>query len=398
MAKWKTAGTGVRYREHPTRKHGINPDRYYVIHYRIDGNRVEEALGWLSEGWTQDKCERTRNDLKESAKNSGPRTLKERREKAAEAEAAARTVKDALDELWERELCHKKSGVETRRLLNKDVLSAWGKRRVDEIKRRDIVLLLDQINARGAAITRNRVHGALTRFFNFCAERGMIDDSPCTRIKKMPEKGRNRVLTDEEIKLLWKALDLENVGVDVYRVSKLALKMILLTGQRPGEVVGTTWAELSEEGFWNIPAERMKNGEPNRVPLCKLALEVIEQARPYSDGGYVFASSYKEKEPMTAHALSRAIIRHWQEIGFQEAWTPHDLRRTVRTRLAEIGVDDVVAERVLGHKLQGVLATYNRHGYDVEKRQALMRWEGRLRRILGIESKETGKVIRLISA
>lgn len=291
---------------------------------------------------------------------------------------------DLLDEIWEMELQQKKSGAATRKLLEKDVVPAWGKRKVADIKRRDIVVLLDKIHQR-APIVRNRVHGALSRLFNFAAERGVIDDSPCTRIRKVPEKPRTRVLTDDEIKMVWEALDLEDKKIDIYRVSKLALKMILLTGQRPGEVCGTAKAELSEDGFWNIPGERMKNGEPNRVPLCPMALDVIEQARAYSDGcDFLFQSSYKPGQAMTRHALTRAVARHWSTMGLTEKFTPHDLRRTLRTRLAELGVDDLVAERVLGHKLQGMMAVYNKHPYDTEKRQALLKWENMLLKILGI--------------
>lgn len=71
-------------------------------------------------------------------------------------------------------------------------------------------------------------------------------------------------------------------------------------------------------------------------------------------------------------------------MGIKNAFTPHDLRRTLRTRLAELGVNDLVAERVLGHKLQGMMAVYNRHSYDVEKRQALTQWEQRLKEIVGV--------------
>ncbi len=155
------------------------------------------------------------------------------------------------------------------------------------------------------------------------------------------------------------------------------------------------WDEIDTEGFWNIPAERRKGKISQRVPLSSMAMEIIEQARIYSgETPYVFTSSHKENEPMTSHALSKAILRHWQEIGFKEQFTPHDLRRTLRTRLAEIGIDDVVAERVLGHKLQGIMAVYNRHGYDTEKRQALDKWERKLRKILGIEEETSGKVIQ----
>ena len=216
--------------------------------------------------------------------------------------------------------------------------------------------------------------------FNFAAERGIIEHSPLTGMRRPREKTRSRVLTDAEIKLLWAALDLENTEMDIYRVTKLALKLILLTGQRPGEVAGMTWAEIDEESevgaMWNIPGSRIKNKEPQRVPLCPMALEIIEEARLYSgDSEFVFRSSYKPEQAVSRQALTRAVARHWSEMGIKEAFTPHDLRRTLRTKLAELGVSDIVAERSSGHKLQGMMAVYNRHAYDVEKRQALLKWE-----------------------
>lgn len=154
---------------------------------------------------------------------------------------------------------------------------------------------------------------------------------------------------------LWQALDLDNMTMDIYRVSKLALKMILLTGQRPGEVCGMAWNEIDPKSFWNIPAERTKSREAQRVPHTEMALEIIEQARIYSgEGQFVFRSFHKDNEPMTARTrpfpspcptLARAGFRHKMD-------TPRSTP-DLRTRLAEIGVDDVVAERVLGHKPTG---------------------------------------------
>jgi integrase len=301
---------------------------------------------------------------------------------ALDARKAEPTFEDMAREFWEIELKDKKSGAERRRLLEKDGVPAWGKRKMGDIKRRDIVLLLDRIRER-APITANRFLGVLARFFNFAAERGVIEDSPCTRIRKTAEEGRSRVLSDGEIKLLWGALALENKEIDVYHVSKLVLKMILLTAQRPGEICGMTWAEIGEDNFWTIPADRMKNQEPHRVPLTGMAWEIVEAVRPYSgDSKFIFRSSYKDDAPIERHTLSRAIARHWKEIGFKEAFTPHDIRRTVRTKLAEIGEQDHIAERVLGHKLQGMMAVYNRHSYDQEKRAALEKWEARLKKII----------------
>jgi integrase len=202
------------------------------------------------------------------------------------------------------------------------------------------------------------------------------------------------VLTDVEIKMLWNCLELERTDIDVYRLTKLALKTILLTGQRPGEVVGMNSEEINGE-WWIIPAERRKNNVENRVPILPMMAEIIETARVYSgDSRYVFRSSYNEDMPLTVGAMARAIRRHSVEMGIVERFTPHDLRRTLRTRLADLKISDIVAELVLGHTLQGVLGIYNRYTYDIEKKQALAAWEKNLSEILGIS--EPAKIKNVI--
>ncbi len=314
--------------------------------------------------------------------------------KEAKAKKKAQpTFTDLLEEFWEIELKQKQTGKERRRLIEKDAIPVWKNRKANSITRRDAVLLVDKIRQR-APVGANRFQSVLVRIFNFAAERGIIEASPLVGLRKTPEKTRSRVLTDDEIRRLWEALDLENTDIDIYRVSKLALKMLLLTGQRPGEVCGMSWDEIDfAEGFWNIPARRMKNSEPQRVPLLPMSLEMLEEVKIYSgDSKFVFRSSHKPENPIIRQSITKALSRHWAEMGVTEAFTPHDLRRTVRTRLAELGVEDVIAERVLGHKLGGILAIYNRYSYDVEKRQALGLWERRLAEILGL-SKSFSNVI-----
>ena len=401
MAKWiKTNFPGIRYKEHATRKHGIMPDKLYAFFYKISGERVDECLGWASEGWTQEKASVERGKLKKSAKKGGPRTLKEMRKLAD----TTMTFQEVMDEWQEVELVKKKSGAETLRLLKKDVLPIWGKLRMEDIKKRDIVLLRERIEKR-APITANRVHGALTRLFNFAAERGVIDDSPANGIRKTPEKGRNRVLDNDEIKLFWDALDIDNREIDIYSNPKLALKMIILTGQRPGEVCGMRLDEITnshakfdaDEGkpIWIIPKERMKNGVENAVPLCPLALEIIEKAKVISGNSEFVFQSKLHKSAIKPWSLSKAVLRHWKEFGLEERFTPHDLRRTLRTKLASLKVSDLVAERVLGHKLQGILAIYNQYHYVPEKREALEKWERELKKIIGVESATNGNVVSL---
>jgi integrase len=379
-------GKGLSLRIMPTGK------KTWVFRYMIDGKARRMTLGTYPSVSLSGAREKHSLAMQEVERGIDP-GYKQTAEEAARK--AAPTVADLLEEFWEIVLKHKASGNECKRLLVKDVIPLWGERKVVSITRRDAVLLIDKVRAR-AAITANRLQGVLVQMFNFAAERGIMEHYPLAGLKKKSEKARSRVLTDDEIRLLWAALDLENKVMDIYPASKLAMKMILLTGQRPGEACGMAWSEIDSDGFWNIPAERRKSRDAQRIPLSEMAMQTIEQARIYSgDSPFVFSSTRKNSSPVMTHTLSKAIVRHWREIGFKEPFTPHDLRRTLRTRLAEIGVDDVVAERVLGHKLQGIMAVYNRHSYDTEKRLALDKWERKLRKILGIESNEGGKVIQL---
>ena len=301
------------------------------------------------------------------------------------------TFKDLLDEFWAKELSKSPTAYERKRLVEKDALPCWTSRKVSSIKRRDAVVLLDDVRDR-APVTANRLQGVLVRMFNFAAERGIIDSSPLAGMRRGEERSRARVLSDAEIKSLWDCLDLENTEIDIYRLTKLALKAVLLSGQRPGEIAGMRWDELADE-MWIIPEDRTKNREENRIPILPMFADIIEQAKSYADDSvFVFRSSHDKEKPLTVGAMANAIRRHREQMKIEERFTPHDLRRTLRTRLAELGISDIIAERVLGHKLQGVLGIYNRHGYDAEKKHALGLWENRLREIIGLSEPITNVI------
>lgn len=309
---------------------------------------------------------------------------KKQEEKKAYSDAP--TIKNLIQEFYNRELSKLKSGDDTRRLLEKDLLKPWGNRKTMSITGRQIVLLLDKVEER-APVTRNRLKTAISQMFNFAVMRGILDANPCPKIKNIDEKTRDRVLNNDEIVLLWRALDVENQKIfDAYPITKLALKMILLTGQRPGEVAGMTMSEITErsDGFWwEISAKRMKgkNAMAHDVPLNQLVLDVIKEAKFYSGKSkFIFRSSIKKKSPITVQAISRAVVRHLAEMKI-EKFTPHDLRRTCRTGLANLKVSDIVAEKILSHRLQGVLGIYNRAMYEPERRAALELWE---KHILGL--------------
>jgi integrase len=191
---------------------------------------------------------------------------------------------------------------------------------------------------------------------------------------------------------------------------KNALKLILVTAQRPGEVIGLHSSEI-DGGWWNIPAERAKNGKAHRVPLSPLATEIIGQAitearatrkvpadQEYS--GFIFPSPHRKKEQsIDRHAMAIATMRNlaWPMADAKgkplfnadgkpatenrfgiDHFTPHDLRRTTATRIAESGEMDEVIDAILNHAKQGVIKVYNQFKYDAQKQLALESWGRKL--------------------
>jgi integrase len=167
--------------------------------------------------------------------------------------------------------------------------------------------------------------------------------------------------------------------------------MILVTGQRPGEVTGMRWDEVSDT-TWKIPASRIKtrmiDPQPHPVPLSWLAERLLDECkRIASNSPYAFPGVRRqgnEVKPIDRHSLSRALLRSSVALSLSEPCTPQDLRRTVRTNLAALGVYDHIAEHVLNHSLQGMMRVYNQHDYLNEKRNALNRWTDHLADIVGI--------------
>jgi integrase len=272
------------------------------------------------------------------------------------------------------------------RALDKDVRTAWGQRRVQDITRRDVIELLDGIVDRGKPIAANRVLAYMRRFFNWLIERSVLETSPCDRVKAPSgEKDRDRVLTDHELRWLWKAT--ERLG---YPFGPF-VRLLLLTGQRRDEVAKARYREFPQQALWQIPKERTKNGIAHDVPLSLAAQEVIA-ALPRIAGraGFLFTTSGETAISGYSNAKERldkfmlAVAREEagerglnpDEIEIPE-WRLHDLRRTMASGMARLGHAPHVVEAVLNHTggtISGVAAVYNRYSYAGEKSRALEAW------------------------
>jgi len=280
--------------------------------------------------------------------------------------------------------------------------AAWGARPAAAIARRDVIALLDTIRSE-APVSANRTHTILTTLFNWAAEGELLEATPIAGLKKRAkETAKERVLSDPEIRVLWQMLDgAESVSDDVAD----ALKLILVLGQRPGEVAGALQSELIKldgtgDARWEIPATRTKSGRAHVVPLPPMAVEIFESALNRraidGDGQSVFASKFTSRKTIARHSLSHRLSRVIQRLRldgpYSEACrslqevppTPHDLRRTLATGLARLGVPREDRKAVLAH-IEGDVhgQHYDKYERMREKRSALDLWTRHLRDLVG---------------
>ena len=260
-------------------------------------------------------------------------------------------------------------------MLQTVILPEWGGIKAKELRRRDIIDLLDRIAER-TPVRANRILAVVRKMFNWAVERDVLDVSPCVGIKRPgAEVSRDRVLSDDEIRQFWNGLGTSGMP----KRTQLALKLQLATAQRIGEIAGAAWAEFDHrKQQWLIPGSRTKNGRENLVPLSPVATEVLDQTD--RDGEFLFPVTGKGgvlRIDVVTHQLATAIKK--MEMAH---FTSHDLRRTAATKLAELATPRVVIDAILNHKDRTVGAVYDRHDYMKEKRSALDAWSDRLMHIV----------------
>lgn len=280
--------------------------------------------------------------------------------------------------------------------------------KLNDVTRRHLVLILQRMKDNGTYTQANRALSAMKKFFSYCVENGLLDDSapnPVSGITRESaggkEESKSRYFEENEIKTFWDKID----NAPFSRTVQLVLKLVLLTGQRSGEVVNAEWSEVDLiKGEWLIPEQKSKNGVKNLVPLHDLSKECFRELKAYSvyydkkgephNSRYVCQSPQQQREipndkasnyitperPMLYSAINRSVSRHQDYFGLPK-WTPHDLRRSVSTWLNKMKIKPYVVEKILNHKMQGVMGVYNQYDYLEEKTEALLHWQEKLKQI-----------------
>lgn len=366
---------GLYIRVFPTGK------KVWLHVYSFDGKRRWYRLGEYPITDLSTARSRLRNvlELLDAGKDPAEEKLKEKTERRQSPTIEA--LAEEYLQKWAKP--NKKTWQEDKRCLFKDVVPAWKGRKAKDITKRDVILLLENIVERGAPIQANNTFEKIRKMFNWAQDMAILAQTPCAGVRAPTKrKPKTRNLSPDEIRQLWFDLHSAAMSDEVIR----ALKLILVTAQRPGEVIGLHSSEI-DGNWWTIPERRTKNGRAHRVFLSSMAKNLIGEKE-----GFVFESP-KGKKPIHVNALAHALRKSFElnnktkTAKLQIAhFTPHDLRRTATTQMARIGFS-LVVDKVLNHTDTRVTATYNLYEYDKEKRKALEAWSRELESIVIAEKK-----------
>ncbi len=339
--------------------------------YTFEGKRKWYSLGTFPEVSLKDANTKYKDALSLLEKDIDPGEFNRQKDEDRRKEPY---MNDLCAEYLEKHAKVKKrlrSWQEDERMINKDIKPRFDKVKAKEITKRDIVLMLEDIYDRGAKTHSNRMLALVRKIFNFGIGRDLLQTNPCNGIEKLhAEVSKDRYLSDAEISKFWKGLEGSNMTDPVRRV----LKMILLTGQRPGEVLNVEWSEINGN-WWTIPAEKTKNKQEHRVYLTETAKKLLGARAD----GFVFKSPRGDK-PMHLNTLPHAIQRNLPLLA-DVPFTPHDLRRTCATGITRLGFPRFLAGQVLNHKDKSITGVYDRYEYDQEKQKISQRWERKLQKL-----------------
>ncbi len=373
------AGFGVRIKP-PSSK---NPEgvKTFFVQYRV-GPQTRRAKIGRHPAVKVEQARKKAVKLLGEIGDGGDPSARVRRERAGQAD----TVEAVAAVFIEKHAKAKgrRSWRETERIFGVYVTPKVGKRPIRNLRRRDIIDLLDGVAENHGPIMANRVLAAVRKLLNWSIARDIIDASPVVGIEKPgEERKRDRILTDDEIREVWNAA--QAIG---YPYGPMTATL-MLTGQRRGEVAGMRRSEIDpRDRVWTISPGRTKNKLPHEVPLSPAFIDLFNSLP--NNGDCVFKTGRAGDKPVNSFTMAKQRLdaaiqsareasapvagRSAQQVEPMRAWTFHDIRRTVRTHLSRLGINAEIAERVINHVPTGIRAVYDLHQFREEKRAALALW------------------------
>lgn len=341
----------------------------WVVFYRVRGRLRRHTLESYPRMLLGAARDAARDAIRRAAKGEDPAEEK-KRERAGDG-----TVQAIGEEFIKRyaRAHQRRSWRATERHLKVDVYPMLGSRPMVDVRKGDVITLLDKLTDRAPMAGRNAFK-VLRKLFRWALERDLIPGNPIANLKTpAPDTQRDRILTDDEIRSIWPKLD----DPKLQPAFGPLVRFLLLTGQRRSECAEMTWAEL-EGDVWTIPAERYKTGKPHAVPLSKAAKALLD-AQPRIGDPAIYPFTTDGTAPFQGFTK---LKNHLDKISGVTGWTLHDARRSARSLMSRAGVPSDHAERVVGHVIGGVRGVYDRHDFLAEKRVAAETLAAVIRHIL----------------
>ena len=265
---------------------------------------------------------------------------------------------------------------ETERVLQREFESRCSGLTIQQVTRGHIQSVLDDVAKTSGESSANHAFAHIRGMFNWCVNRGYINQSPCVGMKRPAKLSkRDRVLKDDELVAIWRAA--EQMGYPFGHI----IQLLILTGQRKREVTNMLRSDIKRgEKIWSLPAESNKSGRMHIIPLSQQALNVIDGV-PYLHDEMLFLARTRSVPPSGFSKWKREL----DHLCNVNNWTLHDIRRTVATGMAKLSISPYVIEHVLNHRsqsLSSVAEIYNQYNYLNEKRAALEVWAAHVEKLL----------------
>jgi integrase len=301
--------------------------------------------------------------------------IEEARQKTAAQRRQANTFGAVAADFLDRHVRNLAKKQEADRIIKGEFVKRWGSRPITDIAPQEISAAIRAIVGRGAPYQAHNAFALLRLLFNWTIGTGeyALEASPMERLRPTQligkREARERTLSDDELRAVWAA-----GGTKAYPYGGI-FRMLILTGQREREVADMRWSEVDiEKKLWTIPADRMKGGRAHEVPLAPYALALLRGLPRFTAGECVFTTTGGTK-PVNGFSKAKARM---DKLSGLSGWVIHDLRRTMRTHLSALPVEDLVRELVIAHAKPGLHKVYDLHAYQKEKRHCLELWEKRL--------------------
>lgn len=358
---------------------------FWRFRYRFAGKQRAMVIGTYSELSLAKARETAREQSARVA--LGYDVAGEKQERKAEAlkkmeeEKHALRVSELAAEYFERQILNRwKHPDILRRRIDKDINPTIGHLRIEDVRPRHIDDMLQKIVQRGAPTVANDVLRWTRRIFDYGIRRHMLETNPTGAFEiddaGGQEKSRDRWLSREELVRLLQAMPMTK---GFSHQNELTMKLLLVFCCRKMELCGARWEEFAlNEAVWHLPAERVKNGDAIDIPIPAPALEWLKELHHMSCNSQWVLPARKMQHRMLPHiqesTLPVALSKVKSNLPDIPNFTIHDFRRTARSHLAALGVDPVVAERCLNHRIKGVEGVYNRYQYFDERKKALELW------------------------